>query len=520
MPLFDAFVMVDWSAARRPVTGSDSIWWALVRHGDPEPVLEERHNPSTRHAATAMLAERLAALSDAGDRVLVGFDFPFGYPDGTAARLADGNGPADWSGVWSCLADALTDAEDNANDRFDGAAELNRRLTGEPFPFWGHDGRQDRPLLLRRGRRPHGPDDLAERRLCERRMPRTQPTWKLAGAGAVGGQALLGIRRVHQLRNDPRLAGRCRIWPFETGLVAPEPRPGDIVIAEVYPSLVAPDPEPGQVKDARQVRSIAAHFARADASDSLAPLFAGDPDLTPAERATVEREEAWILGVTGTTKAPTVRRKRRPAYETDPAAIYRQSFAAIRAEAALDRLPEPLRPVAVRLIHACGMTDLAADLDWSDGVAEAGRAALRRGAPILCDARMVAMGIIAARLPAANRVLCPLDDPRVPALANRRRTTRSAAAVELWADDIDGAVVAIGNAPTALFRLLELLDAAEIGRPAAILGFPVGFVGAAESKAELARDPCGIPFLTVHGRRGGSAMAAAAVNALASDSEE
>ncbi len=179
--------------------------------------------------------------------------------------------------------------------------------------------------------------------------------------------------------------------------------------------------------------------------------------------------------------------------------IYRRSFAIIRAEASLDTLPADLAHVAVRLIHACGMT-------------------LRAGAPILCDARMVAEGITRSRLPAANDVLCTLHHPDVPALASRLGHTRSAAAVELWRPHLAGAVVAIGNAPTALFRLLELL-AEGVPKPALILGFPVGFVGAAEAKAALVTQSQGVPFLTLHGRRGGSAIAAAAVNALAREEE-
>lgn len=200
-------------------------------------------------------------------------------------------------------------------------------------------------------------------------------------------------------------------------------------------------------------------------------------------------------------------------YLRDPAAIYRQSFATIRAEADLSALPPEIAELAVRVIHACGMVDVAADLAWSPDVVAAGRTALAAGAPVLTDARMVAAGILAGRLPAANPVHCRLDDARVPALAAASGTTRSAAAVDLWLPDLAGAVVAIGNAPTALFRLLELLDAGA-PRPACILAFPVGFVGAAEAKAALAADPCGVPFVTLRGRRGGSAMAAAAVNAL------
>jgi len=201
-------------------------------------------------------------------------------------------------------------------------------------------------------------------------------------------------------------------------------------------------------------------------------------------------------------------------YLRDPAAIYAASFETIRREAepALRRLPEAARDLAIRIVHSCGMVDAADDLVVSPDVVAAGRAALARGAPILVDAQMVAHGVIRRHLPAGNEVLCLLDDPRVPDHARRLATTRSAAQVDFW--EMEGAVVAIGNAPTALFRLLERIDEGA-GRPAAILGFPVGFVGAAESKVELTARPRGVPFATLRGRRGGSAMAAAAVNALA-----
>ncbi|TYB46229.1 precorrin-8X methylmutase [Actinomadura chibensis] len=201
-------------------------------------------------------------------------------------------------------------------------------------------------------------------------------------------------------------------------------------------------------------------------------------------------------------------------YIRDGAEIYRRSFATIRAEADLSGLPDDVARVAVRMIHACGMTDLVRDLAWSPGVVARARAALLDGAPILCDARMVASGVTRARLPAGNEVVCTLGDPRVPGLAERLGTTRSAAALDLWLDRLDGAVVAIGNAPTALFRLLELVDGGA-GRPAAVLGIPVGFIGAAESKDALAASD--LPHLVVRGRRGGSAMTAAAINAIASE---
>ncbi|MGG6265671.1 precorrin-8X methylmutase [Leptolyngbya sp. AN03gr2] len=198
--------------------------------------------------------------------------------------------------------------------------------------------------------------------------------------------------------------------------------------------------------------------------------------------------------------------------------IYRKSFSIIRAEANLDRLPADLAHVTVRLIHACGMTDLANDIEASPNAVQAGRQALENGAVILCDAQMVANGVTRKRLPAENSVVCTLNDPTVPELAKAIDNTRSAAALELWKPMLVGSVVAIGNAPTALFRLLELLDEGA-PKPALILGFPVGFVGAAESKAELAANSRGVPFITLHGRRGGSAIAAAAINALAKQEE-
>lgn len=205
-------------------------------------------------------------------------------------------------------------------------------------------------------------------------------------------------------------------------------------------------------------------------------------------------------------------------YEKDGAAIYRQSFATIRAEADLAGFSPEEEPVAVRMIHAAGMVGLERDIVFSPGMAAAARAALIEGAPVLCDARMVSEGITRARLPAGNRVICTLSDPEVPALAARLGTTRSAAALELWRPDLEGAVVAIGNAPTALFHLLEMLEDPACPRPAAIVGCPVGFVGAAESKdALLAALPA--PSLVVKGRLGGSAITVAAINALASRKE-
>ncbi len=205
-------------------------------------------------------------------------------------------------------------------------------------------------------------------------------------------------------------------------------------------------------------------------------------------------------------------------YIRDAAEIYRQSFAVIRDEANLSRFPADVARVVVRLIHTCGQVDVAEHVAFTDDVVTRARAALQSGAPVLCDSSMVAAGITTARLPAANEVVSLVADPRAADLAARRGTTRSAAGVELWADRMAGAVMAIGNAPTALFRLLELIDEG-VAAPVAVLGGPVGFVGSAQSKQELVDRPRGLSYLVVRGRRGGSAMAAAAVNAIANEAE-
>lgn len=202
-------------------------------------------------------------------------------------------------------------------------------------------------------------------------------------------------------------------------------------------------------------------------------------------------------------------------YIRDPDEIYRQSFGIVRAEADLSGVPDDMADLVIRLIHACGMPEIVGDLRWSDDVASAARAALAAGAPVICDAQMVADGVIAARLPAENQILSMIRLPNLAALAKEQGTTRSAAQVELWKPFLPGSVVAIGNAPTALFRLLEVIAEDPSRKPAAILGFPVGFVGAAESKDALDTEPHDVPYATILGRRGGSAMAAAAVNALA-----
>jgi precorrin-8X/cobalt-precorrin-8 methylmutase len=536
--MFDAFVMVDWSAATVPRTGRDSIW--ICWHAKDG---ERLTNPPTRHAAKSILGDWLAAAVERGERVLVGFDFPFGYPSGFAARLGLSGPP--WRALWDEIARLLEDSEENGNNRFKIAAEFNRRVSNGCFPFWGRPPGFETPFLGPKHHRRHDSDGLAERRLVDLHIPSAQPCWKLLGTGSVGGQALTGIPVVRALRDDPRWIDRARVWPFETGLHAPEQ--GTVVVAEVYPSLWAVSPAAGEPKDAAQVRSVARFFAESDRAGKLAALFTGDPSLTGEQRHRVETEEAWTLGVTAAKQRPIAIPANAPSltlprergregwgegeereglasragdgngarsytYIRDPKEISRRSFALIREEADLARFPRAVAPLALRLAHAVGDSTILGDLAWSKRAVAAGRKALAEGAPILVDAGMVAAGVMVD----PSRIICTLRDPETADFAAAKQTTRSAAAVERWRPHLPGAVVAIGNAPTALFRLLEIL-AQGAPRPALVLGFPVGFVGAAEAKAALTEFGRGLEFITLRGRRGGSALAAAAVNALMDD---
>jgi len=298
-PLFDSYLMVDWSAANTPRRGRDSIWFChLVRRGD---ALEAStpENVATRQAAYERMREILIADLAQDRSVLVGCDFPFSYASGLAGRLGL-SGPA-WRAVWDEIASQLKDGPDNANNRFAVAARLNARISGGAFPFWGCPPSKVVACLAMTHHRRHEAEGLAERRLSDQRLRRLQPGWKLAGVGSAGGQALTGIPIVRRLRDDPLLAGRVRIWPFETGLrqLRRRAKGGRVIFAEVYPSIITAEPQPGEIKDAAQVRTIARHFADLDGRGILAGVFAGDPTLTADERAIVECEEGWVLGIVG-----------------------------------------------------------------------------------------------------------------------------------------------------------------------------------------------------------------------------
>lgn len=296
--LFDTYIIVDWSAARVPKTGRDSIWIGrLAAEG------ERVENPPTRHAARLLLAELLADAMAKGERVVVGFDFPFGYPAGFARRLGLAGMP--WRAVWDEIAALLDDREDNANNRFEVAAQLNRRVSGAAFPFWGRPVRLDHPLLGAKHHKRHDEDGLAEKRRIDEWMVGAQPCWKLIGAGSVGGQVLTGLPVVRALRDDPRWAAAARIWPFETGFAPP----GDarIVFAEVWPSWWKACATLGPPNDKAQVRTVARIFAAADRAGVLARWFS--PAIGDIDPAPILAEEAWTLGVT----APRIRATRRSA---------------------------------------------------------------------------------------------------------------------------------------------------------------------------------------------------------------
>jgi precorrin-8X/cobalt-precorrin-8 methylmutase len=521
-PLFDAYVMVDWSAAAVPRLGKDSIWICHLRREGTKLQPARLENVPTRHAARERLHALLRDEHAAGRAVLAGFDFAFGYPSGLATRLGLADPP--WRGMWDLLSKELADAPDNSNNRFEVASRLNQRISGGEGPFWGCPHGEVGPFLAMTHHRRHKALELGEHRIADGWIRGPQPVWKLAYAGSVGSQSLTGIPVLRWLRDHPDLSNATSVWPFETGLrpLTRADTDGRTILAEIYPSLIEVAPSGDEIRDELQVRTMVEHFAECDDSGDLATLFAGDPTLDDEQRRRIESEESWILGVpmrtpARATAAPAPERAApHAAYLRDPEAIYRESWKRIEENVDLARFPAELRATVARLVHAAAEPAIADDLVWSEGAIAAGHAALAAGAPILVDAAMVAAGVTRRLLPAKNPVQCFIGDRRVPALARRLRTTRSAAAVELWRPRLAGAIVAIGNAPTALFRLLEMI-AAGAPLPALVLGFPVGFVGATEAKAALAENRLGLPFIALSGRRGGSALAAAAVNALAGE---
>ena len=517
-------------------------------------------NPATRYRAKRALADLLATPTARGERAVLGFDFPFGYPAGFAHRLGLAGVP--WRALWDEIAAQLS----RMAKTIATTASRSARASISAFPastFRSGDVRSG-ATYEHLGPRHHGgheAGELAEKRLIDRWMVGAQPCWKLAYTGSVGSQVLTGIPVVRALRDDPRWADRARIWPFETGLSLPDE--ARFVFAEVWPSWWKwqSTREPGEVNDRAQVRHVARLFEEADQAGALTGWFAGGPNLTPEERRVVEAEEAWTLGVTARKRSPKTASPRpvsagrssgslvpgpgagihkRPArgahlardeanpgrerdsgniadgleYLREPAAIYRRSFALIRDEAELGRFPAALRPLAVRLAHAAGDV----------GDPRRSRLVARRGCRRQAGPRR------RCRHHRRRRDDGGRDHPR--AAAGRQRgdlhvarphpagarhpaqDTRSAAAVELWRPRLAGAVVAIGNAPTALFHLLELLVG---GRRAAGPGprLPGRLCRRRRGEGGADRLWPWPAFIALRGRRGGSALAAAAVNALA-----
>jgi precorrin-8X/cobalt-precorrin-8 methylmutase len=314
--LFDHYVIVDWSAANRPRQGRDSIW---ICHRGPHG--ERSENPATRHLARVRLANLLASILADGGSALVGFDFPFGYPAGFSKRLGLPGLP--WKATWNEIARLMDDNQKNESNRFKVAAMFNQRASDGLFPFWGCPAKQAGQFLGSRNHRLDEPDGLREQRLIDVRMVGAQPCWKLLGTGSVGSQVLTGIPVVHALRGDERLREHCRIWPFETGLRAPDA--AQVVFAEVWPSWW-PDwkktQEPGEVNDKAQVRHVAQVFAAKDRVGELARWFAGDPDLSDEQRHIIEAEEAWTLGVTAPRPRSSLarpRKSRRGQFQPSPA---------------------------------------------------------------------------------------------------------------------------------------------------------------------------------------------------------
>jgi hypothetical protein len=292
--LFDNYVMVDWSAAAKPATGADSIWVGIHRRDVRLQLRFESHNPSTRKSAFDLLMSTLGEFDKRGDRTLIGFDFPLGYPVGTAAALKFDGIP--WSAMHAFLAKEVKDKPDNANNRFQVAAMMNRLISGGPFPFWGCPPKDVLTTLQSKKGRPHGQGDVPEHRYAELAAKGASPIWKLYTAGSVGSQALTGIPVVKKLRD---MRADARIWPFETGyqpLTREDLEGVKIVMAEIYPSLIKAAPVVGEVKDQTQVRVIGEHFAALDDAGKLGATFGPGKGMADTTIEAVVSEEGWILG--------------------------------------------------------------------------------------------------------------------------------------------------------------------------------------------------------------------------------
>ena len=291
--LFQAYVMVDWSAAAKPASGPDSIWIGVLKRNVRFQMAFEAHNPATRAEAEKLLDGVLAELKRKSERVLVGFDFPLGFPRGTAAALKLKGPP--WRALMDFVGAEIKDKPTNVNNRFQVGAKMNRLMTGEAFPFWGAPAREEQTMLSAKRPRDHGPDDLAEFRRVEQALKAPSPIWKLYYQGSVGGQVLTGLPIVRRLR-DSR-GERARVWPFETGwrpLSASDLEGIDAVFAEIYSSLFPSNPRPGEIKDEAQMLALAERFHGLDEKGQLAALFG--PAKDDPRRETVEQEEGWILG--------------------------------------------------------------------------------------------------------------------------------------------------------------------------------------------------------------------------------
>lgn len=294
--LFSAYIIVDWSAAAKPTTGADSIWIGVLKRDLRFRMAFESYNPPTRAEAEKRLAAVLDDLKKRSERALLGFDFPLGFPRGFAEAMKLKPEPA-WRAVWDQLDRMVKDKADNTNNRFGVGSEINRRLTGGPFPFWGCPPKDALTTLQPKRTRPHGPDDLPEFRHADLAAKGAASIWKLYYNGSVGGQALLGIPFVRRLKLARGEA--VKVWPFETGfkaLTEADLAGVQIVVAEVYPSMLKPEGAPGEVKDLTQVRTTAEHFARLDEASRLGLLFGPAKGIAPDVVLDAEREEGWILG--------------------------------------------------------------------------------------------------------------------------------------------------------------------------------------------------------------------------------
>lgn len=524
MAIFDSYIVIDWSAAATPKIGADSIWLGIKTPSQPLTL----YNPATRHQAMAIIKSHAQQAIATNTRLLIAIDIGLSYPIGFDRLMPpeySKNSPP-WRILWDYFADNITDDEHNHNNRHDVLNNLNKIIaehTGQGI-FWGNNNKHHYTHFPNKKIRR---DDIAEYRFCETQCKkqgksRPQSQFQCSGIGAVGGQSALGLYHLAQLQRDPEITDHIAIYPYENITHLGGARQKNITLSETYLSLFHNNNfhanSTHDIKDARQCEDFLTHITALDQQGGLlpmmlAPLHFDTLHVAPPAQHQILHHEGWILGLDPQHRQSPTHQQH---YIHTPQAIYDRSFNIINTHIGND--DKLAHIIKQRMIHAIGDASIADDIIIDGDIIGTFQHLYDKDLKIFCDCQMLTHAIIKSTLPPHHRLICNIDDARTAHIAQQQNITKSMAQVELWRDadpknSLKDSIVVIGNAPTALFTLLEMIKQSPQHTPKAIIALPVGFVGAAEAKYALTlQSPC--PYITLLGARGGSAVAGAALNAI------